>query len=85
VTFFAVDKIGEIPLLVLDWNIAQIEGAVLETWLPEVFQTLEELARLCGARNGSLGAFIEDKNSGTILLQQAWAPANARPRDLTQS
>lgn len=71
VTFFAYDTIGTIALFVLDWNIAQIEGAVLETWLPEVFQTLEELARLCHARNGSLGAFIEDKNSGTILLQQA--------------
>jgi Rhodopirellula transposase DDE domain/WD domain, G-beta repeat len=28
--------------------------------------------RLCRARKGSVGAFIEDKNSGTILLQQAW-------------
>jgi hypothetical protein len=26
---------------------------------------------MCGARNGALGPFIEDKNSGTILLQQA--------------
>jgi hypothetical protein len=57
--------------LILDWDIAQIEGAVLETWLPNVFARLEELARLCGARHGSIGAFIEDKNSGTILLQQA--------------
>ena len=55
----------------IDWDIAQIEGALLETWLPSVFDALEELARLCRARNGSLGAFIEDKNSGTILLQQA--------------
>jgi adenine-specific DNA methylase len=38
---------------------------------PGYVDTLEELARLCRARNGSLGAFIEDKNSGTILLQQA--------------
>ena len=71
-TFFAVDRIGRTPLLILDWNITQIEGAMLETWLPQVFRALEELARLCGARRGSLGAFIEDKNSGTILLQQAW-------------
>jgi hypothetical protein len=49
----------------------QIEGAFLETRLPSVFDRLEELARLCRARHGSLGAFIEDKNSGTILLQQA--------------
>jgi hypothetical protein len=36
-----------------------------------VFERLEELSRLCGARHGSVGVWIEDKNSGTILLQQA--------------
>ena len=59
------------PLSILDWDIVQIEGRLLETWLPSVLLRLEELARSCGARRGSLGAFIEDKNSGTILLQQA--------------
>jgi hypothetical protein len=58
-------------LLILDWDIVQIEGAILETWLPQVSRRLEQLTRLCHARNGSHGAFIEDKNSGTILLQQA--------------
>jgi hypothetical protein len=48
-----------------------IEGALLETWLPMVFGRLEELSRLCTARHGSIGALVEDKNSGTILLQQA--------------
>jgi hypothetical protein len=72
VTFFAYDTIGKISLFVLDWDVVQIEGALLETWLPQVFACLEEFARLCRARNGSIGAFIEDKNSGTILLQQAW-------------
>jgi hypothetical protein len=72
VTFFAVDRIGQTRLLILDWDIVQIEGAMLETWLPQVFAWLEELARLSGARRGSIGAFIEDKNSGTILLQQAF-------------
>jgi hypothetical protein len=86
VTFFAVDRIGRIQLLILDWDIAQIEGALLETWLPQVFAHLEELARLCGARRGSIGAFIEDKNSGTILLQQALRrqmPAHAIDSKLT--
>ena len=51
VTFFAVDKhFGGAPLLILDWDIAQIEGAILESWLPNVFDRLEELARLCRAR-----------------------------------
>jgi hypothetical protein len=71
VTFFAFDSIGNSRLLILDWNIVQIEGAILETWLPGVFESLEEFARLCHARRGSAGAFIEDKSSGTILLQQA--------------
>jgi hypothetical protein len=86
VTFFAYDTIGKVSLFILDWNVVQIEGALLETWLPAVFKALEELARLCRPRRGSLGAFIEDKNSGTILLQQALRrqmPARAIESKLT--
>lgn len=72
VTYFARDQYGgRHPLMILDWDIAQIEGALLETWLPMVFARLEELSQICQARFGSIGAMIEDKNSGTILLQQA--------------
>jgi hypothetical protein len=71
VTYFAVTTSGNFPLIVLDWDIQQIEGALLETWLPTVFQMLEGFAKDCGARNGSLGCWIEDKNSGTVLLQNA--------------
>ena len=71
VTFFAYNPHVGFPLTILDWDIAQIEGATLETWLPSVFHRLEELALICRARRGSLGALIEDKSSGTILLQQA--------------
>jgi hypothetical protein len=69
VTYFAVSKhVGRASLLILDWEIVQIEGALLETWLPAIFYRLEELAGRCRARRGSVGAFIEDQNSGTILL-----------------
>jgi hypothetical protein len=71
VTFFALNHFGSFPLMILDWDITQIEGSLLEAWLPTVFLRLEELARTCGARRGSVGAMIEDQNSGTILLQQA--------------
>lgn len=71
VTYFATNMFSGIPLLILDWNIVQIEGATLEVWLPSVSARLEELATLCRARGGSQGAWIEDKNSGIILLQQA--------------
>ncbi len=58
-------------LVVLDYDIIQIEGSMLEVWLPSVFKRLEELARQCKARFNSLGVWIEDKASGMILLQQA--------------
>jgi hypothetical protein len=36
VTFFGYDEHAPIPLVILDWDIDQIEGAVLESWLPSV-------------------------------------------------
>jgi hypothetical protein len=86
VTFFAKGPAASYPLSILDWDVVQIEGATLESWLPTVFERLEEFARRCRARFGSIGVFIEDKNSGTILLQQAlnrrW-PARAIESKLT--
>lgn len=58
-------------LAVLDWDYVQIQGGMLEQWLPRIFERLEELARECMATMGSSGAFIEDKGSGIVLLQQA--------------
>lgn len=86
VTYYAVTRHAKAPLMVLDWDLVQIEGALLETWLPTIFQQLQHLAKLCGARRGSLGTFIEDKSSGMVLIQQAkrrgW-PATAIDSKLT--
>lgn len=73
VTFWGVNKHfpNTAKLTLLDWDIKQIEGALLEQWLPSVLARLEELARLTKAVKGTLGAFVEDKASGMILLQQA--------------
>lgn len=71
VVYFARSSVFGTPLTILDWDIVQIQGDLLITWLPTVFQNLEALSRQCGARNGSAGAFVEDKASGMILIQQA--------------
>lgn len=63
-------KVPGHKLVLLDWDLVQIEGSLLETWLPSVFMRLEQLAKECKARAGSLGAWIEDRSSGEILLQQ---------------
>ena len=56
------------PLIVLDWDIVQIEGDLLESWMPNVFARLDELSRDCGARMGSAGVHIEDKATGMVLI-----------------
>lgn len=72
VVYYALDKLTQRahPLMILDYHVAQIEGALLETWLPTVLDTLEAFAKSCGARRGSLGVWIEDKASGIVLIQQ---------------
>ena len=71
VIYWGLNRTSKYPLVILDWDIVQIEGALLEVWLPSVYARLEELSRDTRARMGSLGCWIEDKASGMILLQQA--------------
>lgn len=70
-TFYAYSRHPKPQLVVIGWDIVQIEGSLLINWLPGMFSDLEGYARSCGARRGSAGIHIEDKSSGTILLQQA--------------
>ena len=70
VSHWAFSRFLGIPLVCLDWDIVQIQGDLLIEWLPSVLARGEELARQCGARYGYAGAWIEDAQSGSILLQQ---------------
>lgn len=69
--YFSFSRFTGHRVVLLDWEKVQIQGAFLEDWLPSVYRRLGELAQECGARMGALPPFIEDKGSGTVLLQQA--------------
>lgn len=71
VVYWAKNTYDETRLYILDWDVLQIQGAFLEDWLPSVQARLEELATSCKARFGNAGPWIEDKGSGTVLIQQA--------------
>lgn len=71
VTFFAASKHHGHKLVILDYDMVQIEGSLLEAWLPQVYARLEQLAKELQASYGSIGTFIEDKASGSILIKQA--------------
>ena len=86
VVYFAQYNFPEPHLYILDWDLVQIEGALLETWLPTVFQNCEAYAKQCGAFMGSMGAYIEDKATGMVLLQRAFNlgwPVEAVPSKIT--
>jgi len=70
VIYLAINKSHGIPLVILDWDIVQIDGAMLENWVPSVFSRLEDLAVETHARQGNVGVFIEDAAAGSILIQQ---------------
>lgn len=79
-------RFGDAQLVLLDWELQQIEGSLIESYMPLIFKRGEALAAECGARLGFVGAWIEDKSSGMVLLQQAarrgW-PARAIDSKLT--
>lgn len=59
------------PLMVLDWDLVRIQGQFIEVWLPQVFARLEALTVEVGAQLGGLGAYIENKGAGSVLLRIA--------------
>lgn len=58
-------------LILLDYDIYQIDGDLLPNLLQLVYQRLDILAKQCGALMGSKGAVIEDTQSGSILIKHA--------------
>jgi hypothetical protein len=68
--YYRVPRGAGFRLVLLDYDVLQIEGAVLETWLPNVVETLKALANEHKCIRGPVGVWIEDKASGMILVQQ---------------
>lgn len=71
VIYCARNKFYGTPLTILDYDLIQIEADLLTTWVPNVVMPrLAELAKQCGARMGDGRIYVEDKASGTVLLQR---------------
>jgi PBSX family phage terminase large subunit len=72
VVYWALDihNVCEYPLYILGWDYRQIDGALLETWLPSVLEILEDFAKQTAALQGARGVHIEDQGSGSVLIQQ---------------
>lgn len=63
--------VEEPELRIIDWDLTQIQGALLPEYIPGVYENLNRLSRICKPRMGSGGVFMEDAAMGAILLQKA--------------
>ena len=71
VVYYAIDtRPGMQRMTILDWDVVQIDGALLESYMPSVFDRLNQLTTQCVAVNGNIGTYIEDASMGSILLQK---------------
>jgi hypothetical protein len=79
VVFCGYNRLVEKPkLLVLGYDIVQIEAASQLLWLQTVIERCEQYAQKCDARMGSAGVFIEQAASGVILLEMLQQYARSR-------
>jgi hypothetical protein len=86
VIYWGLSNVPTPHLFVLDWDIVSIDGAFLSDWMPTVFQNMENLARQTRVRFPFGSVYIEDKGSGTMLIQAGEArgwPVEAIASDLT--
>jgi hypothetical protein len=69
VIYVSLNRLAPHLLTILDWSIISIDAAMLEHYIPSVFERLEELAVQTKARYGVTGLFVEPKGSGIVILQ----------------
>jgi len=70
IIYMARNQYAGTPLIILDYDVIQIEADLLTSWLPNiVLPRLTELSKQVGAREGVRGVWVEDKASGMVLLQ----------------
>jgi predicted phage terminase large subunit-like protein len=61
------------PLIILDWDLCQVESGTLDAWMPAVFKRLEELRLGFKFVRGSTGLLIEPSGIGEVLFEQGFA------------
>lgn len=66
VYFTHTDRPGH-PSVVLDWDISEMDGQLMDGWLPRVYTTLDALATATKARLGPQGVWMKDETLGAVI------------------
>ncbi len=64
-------RAGNVRLIIVDYDILQINAELLIDWLPGKIREAQEFSNFVGSSYGFQGAWIEDAASGIVLLGEA--------------
>lgn len=71
VVFWAHEARDGQPLVVLGWDIHEMDSTLIDYWLPTVFNNLDSLARVIQPRFGAQGVYVKDDSAGEVLFHAA--------------
>jgi phage terminase large subunit len=69
--FCAHDANERHPLVVLDWDITEMNSRLLDDWMAGMFAKLEVFSTACKASMGSMGMWFKDDTTGLVFLNRA--------------
>ena len=58
------------PLIVLDWDITEMNSRLLDDWMAGMFQKLETFSQICQAGQ-NMGIWFKDDTTGLVFLNRA--------------
>jgi phage terminase large subunit len=59
------------PLIVLDWDITEIDNRLLDNWLLGSYEKLKILSKVTNAQLGIMGMWFKDDTTGLVFLNRA--------------
>jgi hypothetical protein len=59
------------PLIVLDWDITELDSRLLDTWMSGMFAKLERYAQITNSLMGAQGIWFQDDTTGKVFINRA--------------
>lgn len=59
------------PIIILDWDVTEMDSRLLDDWMAGAFAKLEILSKATKSMAGSLGMWFKDDTTGLVFLNRA--------------
>jgi hypothetical protein len=69
--FCAHDSTPSHPVIVLDWDVTELNSRLLDDWMDGMFARLEIFSQICNPVMGNMGIWFKDDTTGMVFLSRA--------------